>query len=177
MLSVMVVAEQGKNVRITSGGGASASGQVKIVNLGGGMIRKGAKNRSAAAARAKRAAVAAAPEPVSAISAASGPSAEFKLREVYVFPNPAKRGKVPVFHIEVGIADSVRITVYTVAGEVAHGNTLTGTPGVIEDGNGADYAYEYAWQGHIPSGVYYYVVEAEKAGRKLRKTGKFAVIR
>lgn len=177
MLPAVVAAEQAKNVRITSGGGASGSGQVKIINLGGVLTGRGGKGRSAAAERVKRAAVAPKAEPGSAPSAAVGPSAEFKLREVYVFPNPAKRGKVPVFHIEVGIADTVKITVYTVAGEEAHRYTLAGTPAVIEDGNGTDYAYEYAWQGHIPSGVYYYVVEAEKAGRKLRKTGKFAVIR
>jgi len=38
-------------------------------------------------------------------------------------------------------------------------------------------AYEYAWTGRIASGVYYYTVEAERAGKKLKAKGKFAVVR
>ena len=111
--------------------------------------------------------------------AGSVPAADpaFRLGEVYVFPNPAKGGAKPVFHIEVGIADSVDITVYTVSGRLAHERALTAAPAVLDDGNGLAYAYEYTWDGHIPSGVYYYAVKAEKAGQKLKKTGKFAVVR
>ncbi|OGS65610.1 MAG: hypothetical protein A3J79_09240 [Elusimicrobia bacterium RIFOXYB2_FULL_62_6] len=107
------------------------------------------------------------------------PSADaaFRLGEVYVFPNPAKAGARPVFHIETGIADSVKVLVYTVAGQIVHERALTGPPAALNDGNGFSYAYEYAWAGHIPSGVYYYLVEAAKAGQKLKKTGKFAVVR
>ncbi|MDO8805229.1 MAG: IPT/TIG domain-containing protein [Elusimicrobiota bacterium] len=100
-------------------------------------------------------------------------SAEFKLGEVYVYPNPAKGGKVPTFHIEVGTADSVKIKVFTVAGQFAHEKTITGNPQVI----GSVYAYEYAWEGRIASGVYYYTMEAEKAGKKIKAKGKFAVVR
>ena len=42
---------------------------------------------------------------------------------------------------------------------------------------GAAYAYEYAWAGHIASGVYYYTIEAEKGGKNLKARGKFAVVR
>ncbi|MBI4801835.1 MAG: Ig-like domain-containing protein [Elusimicrobia bacterium] len=101
----------------------------------------------------------------------------FRLGEVYVFPNPAKAGARPVFHVETGIADSVRLLVYTVAGSIVHERTLTGPPSALDDGNGLSYAYEYAWDGHIPSGVYYYLVETAKAGQKLKRTGKFAVVR
>ena len=100
-------------------------------------------------------------------------TAEFKLGEVYVYPNPAKGGKVPVFHVEVGMADSVKLKVYTVAGQVVHEHTITGFPQLI----GSAYAYEYAWEGHIASGVYYYTMEAERSGKKLRARGKFAVVR
>jgi len=100
-------------------------------------------------------------------------AAEFKLGEVYVYPNPAKGGKVPVFHVEVGMADSVKLKVFTVAGQVVHEHTITGIPQFI----GAAYAYEYAWDGHIASGVYYYTMEAERSGKKLRARGKFAVVR
>jgi hypothetical protein len=100
-------------------------------------------------------------------------TAEFKLGEIYVYPNPAKGGKVPTFHIEVGTADSVKIRVFTVAGQLAHEHTITGLPQSI----GSAYAYEYGWEGRIASGVYYYTVEAEKAGKKLKAKGRFAVVR
>ena len=98
---------------------------------------------------------------------------EFKLGEVYVYPDPAKGGKVPTFHIEVGTADSVKIKVFTVAGQLAHEATLTGSPQAV----GSTYAYEYAWTGRIASGVYYYTIEADRAGKKLKAKGKFAVVR
>jgi hypothetical protein len=98
---------------------------------------------------------------------------EFKLGEVYVYPDPAKGGKVPTFHIEVGTADSVKLKVYTVAGQLAHEATLTGSPQAV----GSVYAYEYPWTGRIASGVYYYTMEAERAGKKLKAKGKFSVVR
>jgi len=98
---------------------------------------------------------------------------EFKLGEVYVYPDPAKGGKVPTFHIEVGTADSVKLKVFTVAGQLAHEQTLTGSPQAV----GLVYAYEYAWTGRIASGVYYYTIEAERTGKKLRAKGKFSVVR
>ena len=112
-----------------------------------------------------------------AVPKAAGPSADFRLGEVYVYPNPAKGSDLPVFHMECGIADSVNIKIYTVSGREAHEVTLTALPQVIDDGNGQSYAYEYAWRGHIPSGVYLYYIEAQKGGQKLKKTGKFAVVR
>ena len=104
-------------------------------------------------------------------------SADFRLGEVYVFPNPAKSGKIPTFHIEAGIADKVTLRIYTVSGRLVHEREITGTPPIIDDGNGQSYAYEYAWTGHIPSGVYHYAVTAEKGGQKLRAKGRFAVVR
>jgi hypothetical protein len=102
-----------------------------------------------------------------------GPSSAFTPGETYVYPNPAKNGAVPSFHIECGIADSVDIKIYTVSGREAHEATLTAMPAVIDQ----RYAYEYAWRGHIPSGVYLYFIEARKGGQKIKKTGKFAVVR
>ncbi|MDQ7772496.1 MAG: hypothetical protein RDU13_03115 [Elusimicrobiales bacterium] len=107
----------------------------------------------------------------------AGPDAAFRLGEVYVFPNPALRGAAPTFHFECGVADSVNIKIYTTSGRFAHETTLTGMPVALDDGNGLAYAYEYAWREHIPSGVYYYLIEASKAGQKMKKTGKFAVVR
>jgi hypothetical protein len=99
--------------------------------------------------------------------------AEFKLGEVYVYPNPAKGGKVPVFHVEVGLADSVKLKVFSVSGQSVLERTITGIPQAID----GKYAYEYAWEGHIASGVYFYTMEAEKAGKKLKAKGRFAVVR
>ncbi|MBI4657037.1 MAG: hypothetical protein HY746_09885, partial [Elusimicrobia bacterium] len=107
----------------------------------------------------------------------AGPSAEFRLGEVYVFPNPAKDPENPVFHIETGIADKVKIIIYTVSGRLALDHTITQMPQMIDDGNGLSYAYEYTWTENIPSGVYYYFIESEKSGQKLKSKGKFAVIR
>ncbi len=100
-------------------------------------------------------------------------SLEFKLGEVYVYPDPAKGGRVPTFHIEVGTADSVKLRVFSVAGQLAHEVTLTGSPQAV----GSVYAYEYAWNGRIASGVYYYTMEAERSGKKLKAKGKFSVVR
>jgi hypothetical protein len=110
-------------------------------------------------------------------SVLAGPDPAFRLGEVYVFPNPALRGAAPVLHIETGIADRVKITMYTVSGRQAHQTTLTGTPAALDDGNGLSYAYEYTWRDSIPSGVYYYHIEAEKGGQKIKKSGKFGVVR
>jgi len=123
------------------------------------------------AAKEQRAASAA------AVPEAGGPSSAFLLGEVYVYPNPAKGAEVPVFHVECGIADSVNIKVYTVSGREAHEATLAAMPAILDDGNGASYAYEYSWRGHIPSGIYLYYIEARKGGQKIKKTGKFAVVR
>ena len=105
--------------------------------------------------------------------AAAPADTTFRLGEVYVFPNPAKGGKVPVFHVEVGLADSVKLRIFTVAGQQVHERILTGIPQAI----GGKYAYEYAWEGHIASGVYYYTMEAEWSGKKLKARGRFAVVR
>ena len=102
------------------------------------------------------------------------PSAlEFRLGEVYVYPDPAKGGKVPIFHIEVGTADNVKIRIYTVSAQLAHEQTLTGSPQAV----GSAYAYEYAWTGRIASGVYYYTIEAERADKKIKTRGRFSVVR
>jgi len=171
----------GENIKIPSGGAVSSSGVVKVIGIGAPVSGRGnepliglglpyvRKNKAAASLRKSA--------PASQKITVSEISSEFKLGEVYVYPNPAKGGQIPTFHIETGIADSVKITVYTVAGDVAHNYTVTGLPATINDGNGLEYAYEYAWRGHIPSGVYYYIIEAQKAGQKLKKTGKFAVVR
>lgn len=172
-----------ENIRISSGGEIRAAGPVKFIGIGAPVAGRGkspivgvglpymGKASAQAGGMHKSARVAASIAKPESISSA------FVLGEVYVYPNPAKGGQIPVFHIEVGIADSVKITIYTVSGDVVHNYTITAAPSAINDGHGLEYAYEYAWRGHIPSGVYYYAIEAKKAEKKLRKTGKLAVIR
>jgi hypothetical protein len=101
----------------------------------------------------------------------------FRLGEVYVYPNPAKGGQAPVFHIETGIADRVNIKIHAVSGRSVHEHTITGMPQIFRKGGNLVYAHEYAWEGRKAGGMYYYTIEAEKAGQKLRKSGMFAVMR
>ncbi len=106
------------------------------------------------------------------------PDASFVLRDVYVFPNPAKTGKMPTIHVEVGVADQVQLHIYDIAGDLVHSVVLSDAPQIIDDGTGKDYAYEYKWEDNIASGVYLCVVRAQKSGYgDINKTIKLAVIR
>ncbi|HAH08445.1 MAG TPA: hypothetical protein DCM05_18290 [Elusimicrobia bacterium] len=112
--------------------------------------------------------------PSAGLRAAADPEAAFVFRELYVFPNPARAGAKPTIHLAVGKADQVIIRIYNVAGQQVHEASLDGAPQVID----IQYAYEYAWDGRIPSGVYFYTVEAKKSGQgSIRRTGKMAVVR
>jgi hypothetical protein len=94
--------------------------------------------------------------------------------ETYVYPNPAKEGKKPVIHVEVGVADSLQINIYDVAGDLLTDVEITDTPGVIDD----KYAYEYEWNiSGKPSGTYIARIVATKGSDKLKITKKFAVVK
>jgi hypothetical protein len=103
-----------------------------------------------------------------------GPSPDFILGEVYFFPNPAV-SKNPTIHMECGIADSVEMRIYDVAGDLVHETRIEQAPQVINN----KYAYEYAWDSSgIASGVYIYVVVAKKSGETdIRVMKKLAVVR
>ena len=102
---------------------------------------------------------------------------QFKLGEVYCYPNPAKKTN-PTFHIETGLADKVELKVYDVAGDTIHETVLTGMPQVINDGQGPQYAYEYLWDiKNTGSGVYVFSITAKKGDKTLKKTGRCAVIK
>lgn len=103
---------------------------------------------------------------------------DFSLRSIYAFPNPAVAGQKPTIHVSVGVADKVTIRFYDISGQKVHEATIDSPPSQIDDGTGLHPAYEYAWEGHIPSGVYLYSVTAEKAGQaSIRQSGKLAVVR
>ncbi|TPW18148.1 MAG: Uncharacterized protein FD129_85 [bacterium] len=109
---------------------------------------------------------------------AAGADTSFYLRDLYVFPNPAVGGARPTVHVAVGLADKVTIRIFDISGQDVHQATLDTPPSIIDDGSGPKYAYEFPWNGHIPSGVYLYTVVAEKSGQPaVRKAGKFAVVR
>lgn len=103
---------------------------------------------------------------------------DFKLRSIYAFPNPAVAGQKPTIHLSVGVADKVTFRFFDISGQQVHAATVDTPPSQIDDGTGVHPAYEFSWEGHIPSGVYLYSVTAEKAGQApIRQTGKFAVVR
>jgi hypothetical protein len=108
----------------------------------------------------------------------SAASAEFGMHNAYVYPNPARGGARPTLHVEAGLADGLKIRIYDVAGRLVHEARIEDAPGIVNDGSGPKYAYEYTWEGHIPSGVYFYAVEADKAGQgSVRRMGRMAVVR
>ncbi|MFH1618358.1 MAG: T9SS type A sorting domain-containing protein, partial [bacterium] len=95
------------------------------------------------------------------------PDTGFKLDNVFVFPNPARAGRRPVFHAETSAGAVIEIKIFSVSGRPAHQKRLDA---------GSD-TVEYSWNENTPSGVYYYTVTAAKDGRVLKKAGKFAVVR
>lgn len=99
----------------------------------------------------------------------------FVLRDIYVFPNPARGGAKPTIHVEVGVADKVEIRFYNIAGELIHSVEITSPPKVIN----SVYAYEYRWEAEgTASGVYIYLVRAFKEGRPtIKALKKLALIK
>ncbi|MFA6579812.1 MAG: hypothetical protein WCU88_12150 [Elusimicrobiota bacterium] len=119
-----------------------------------------------------------APEGDGMRTALADSEAAFYLRDLYAFPNPARAGAKPTIHLAVGIADSVNIRIYDVSGRQVHEANIDRAPVVMDDGSGPKYVYEYVWDGHIPSGVYFYAVEAKKGGNtSIKRIGKLAVVR
>jgi len=119
------------------------------------------------------------------------PDPTFYLRDYYVFPNPAKRGKKPVIHLECGIADKVEIKIYNVAAEPVHSVEIDGKQrksnsgylwyewGDIPKEKKFEWAYEYPWDiSDIASGVYVAHIRATKVGYpEIKVLSKFAVIK
>jgi hypothetical protein len=102
------------------------------------------------------------------------PSTDFATGETYVYPNPAKEGKKPTIHVEVGEADKVELYLYDVAGELQDSVEITDAPNIID----GQYAYEYQWDTTAKaSGVYIVRVIATKGSDKLKITRKFAVVK
>ncbi|HAF94741.1 MAG TPA: hypothetical protein DER10_04040 [Elusimicrobia bacterium] len=109
------------------------------------------------------------------VMAGASPTAEapieqaFSLGEAYVFPNPAVAGAAPKLHISATAGDSLAVKVYSVSGRLAYETSFTGRQ--------VEGAYELELRGEFPSGVYYYSAEVTSGAQKIRKNGKFAVVR
>jgi sugar lactone lactonase YvrE/cytoskeletal protein CcmA (bactofilin family) len=101
-------------------------------------------------------------------------SAAFVAGEAYVYPNPT-RGHNATFHFECGVADNAEVTVFDISGHRVYGSDM-GSP-QIPSGSGK-YAYVNTWNtGNTASGVYIYILHAQKAGQgTIVKKGKVAVI-
>jgi hypothetical protein len=101
----------------------------------------------------------------------------FKKGEMYCYPNPAK-GINPKFHIETGIADMAEIEVYDITGKKVDGIKIEGTPQIIDDGQGPEYAYETEWDTtNTGSGVYIIYVRSYRGDKKIEGRFKCAVIK
>ncbi len=98
--------------------------------------------------------------------------------DVYVFPNPAKSGAKPVFHIETDSADKVEIQIHDFTGRLIYTHTITAGPALLARNNRLTCAYEYEWDAkNTATGAYFYVVVVSKGGGKTVRKGKFAIIR
>ncbi len=102
------------------------------------------------------------------------PETEFRLRQAYAYPNPA-RGADPVLRAEVGVADAVRFQVFDVSGVLVHEAALSAPPEL----RAGAYLYEYRWDvSSAAPGVYLVVMQARKAGQPdIRATFKAAVLK
>ena len=103
------------------------------------------------------------------------PDPTFKLNDVYSYPNPAKGGVNPIIHIEVGIADTIELRIYNIAGELMNSNQLAGTDYIEKS---SKYCYEYEWNTQsIASGVYVYLIKAQKGVETIKVLKKIGIIK
>ncbi len=99
---------------------------------------------------------------------------EFHLREAYAFPNPVRGVSAVTIRIQPGLADSVEVRVYDLAGRKIH--TSSNFRFSITSGENT---YDHAWNvAGVASGVYSYVIRARRAGQAdIVKAGKIGVIK
>jgi hypothetical protein len=106
---------------------------------------------------------------------------EFYYRDQYAFPNPARGGGAVTFRIQPGLAETIELRVYDLAGRKIHDSTDFTFLGAFDDGNGkgAQDTYDHVWSvGGVGSGVYSYVIKASHGGQKpIVKSGKVGVIK
>jgi hypothetical protein len=92
-----------------------------------------------------------------------------------VYPNPAIQ-QAPTIRAMVGVASTVKFTVFNAAGRVVHSATLSGAPTGVTAGG--QYYYDHTCPASMPSGVYAAVIHAEGSdGTIVKARVQFAVIR
>jgi hypothetical protein len=116
------------------------------------------------------------------LNAAAGPSGgpsgglpPLVVKDVYVYPNPVRAGKVPKVRVDGSEAAGWSVRIYDAAGGLVHEASPSAGPSALRGENG----YEYVWDdaGSSP-GVYVCVVEVLGAdGSKATRTTRFSLIR
>ncbi len=87
----------------------------------------------------------------------------FSFNEVYVYPNPARPGDTAILHVEIGQADSLKVRIYDLAGDLVYESRITEAPIAV---NGKS-AYEHKLDAsRFKSGAYIGVVTAERSGKE-----------
>lgn len=98
---------------------------------------------------------------------------ELHLGEFYSRPNPIIGGRATL-RVEVENADHISQKIYSLAGQVV----LENPPTHIEASAGGWEAHGYVWStDEVAAGTYYWLVEAEREGKKVRDIRKLAVIK
>ena len=104
----------------------------------------------------------------------------FAFHDAYAFPNPVRGTSIVTIRIQPGLADSVSVHVYDLAGRRVHASADF-TQSIVDDGNGKgnQYTFYHVWSiSGVGSGVYTYVITAKRAGASdLHKTGRIGVIK
>jgi len=100
------------------------------------------------------------------------PIETFRLKEVYSYPNPAKKVN-PTIHVDCGVSDAkVVLRIYTITAETVFEKDISEFYNAIKN------AYEYIWNtSGKASGVYIYLIRATRNGKTLKKTGKIGLIK
>ncbi|MBI5240066.1 MAG: T9SS type A sorting domain-containing protein [Elusimicrobia bacterium] len=105
---------------------------------------------------------------------------EFRYVDAYAFPNPARGSQNVTIRTQVGLADSVDVSIYDISGRLMDSGSAT-APQILDDGNGKgpQYTYDLVWDtSGVGSGIYIYAITAKKAGASpIHKRGKAGVIR
>lgn len=110
-------------------------------------------------------------EPAEALPPPDG--SELRLGDFYSRPNPIVGGRAAL-RVEVENADHISQKIYSLTGQVI----LENPPTQIEESAGGWEAHGYEWStDDVAAGTYYWSVEAEKNGKKVRDIRKLAVIK
>ena len=105
----------------------------------------------------------------------------FMFHDVYAFPNPVRGVGAVTIRVQPGLADSVEVRVYDLAGRKVYSSANFSLNTGLDDGNGKgfQYTYDHVWDiSGAGSGVYQYVITAKKSGQTdIHKAGRIGVVK